>query len=239
MSRSRLTPNRSQADLHRTVTPSRFPGTLRAGLAPIVLLVALCGCGGSVLLNSNLQNFSEGLIAGSNIPGAPEGDRVLNVIPEVFVTAGGTDLLDDNKLRVGGSVDYRPTGHSLPDRYQVTWRGVRDNQSSGATDIRLQDANGHSAVELRFQGNRLMVRSEDADQNPEPVFSPQRAHVVSIVLDMGTRRATVEVTEGDEVLVDTPALGLLDGDFSSLHTVQIDSQDDGDYFLQDLRVLAN
>lgn len=204
----------------------------------IAFVVPLCGCGATSILSSNLSCYNDGVSLEelSGIPCPPEEDFTDNVIPQVFVTSGGTNLLNGNKLQItGGRVDYRTAGHSVPDRYLVAWRGLKPVHSSGQTNIRLQDANGRNAVVLRFEGERLTVRTGNGAQNPEPSFSEIRAHEARIVIDVsGLKSVSVVVSELGEEIFDGQGLELLDADFSSLHTVQIESESGVDYFMQRL-----
>lgn len=210
----------------------------RQGIPAFMAL--LSGCGSAQVLSSNLSQYADGTsleLVGSNIPGDPTGDRTVNVIPEVIVTSGGTDLMNGHKLRVnGGRVDYRTAEHEVPNRYLITWRGVRSSFSNTPTNIRIQDASERNAVVLRFEGNQLIVRTEDDGENPRPTFSLTRAHQVRIVVDMRgpSGSVTVHVSEEDNVLFDSPPLGLLDSEFSSLHTIQLESGTGATYFLQNL-----
>lgn len=208
-----------------------------------LLILSLTGCGTIGILNSNLDQYNDGTsldLVGSNIPGPPDGDRVQNVLPEVVVTSGGTNLMNGKKLRVAGRVDYVPTEHDVPARYQIVWRGLRDDHSSTRTHVRLQDASGRNAVVLRFEGTNLIVRTEDEAANPQPIFSETTVHEVSIIIDMrGNKSLAVEVSEAGETLFAGAGLGLLEADFSSLHAVQMESPSGVDYFVQDLKVLAN
>ena len=151
------------------------------------LSLSVMGCGVTGLLNMNLDLYEDDTsmeFVGSNIPGVPEGDHVLNVIPEVVIRSDGTDLMDGNSLQVTGSIDYRLKDHDIPDQYRILWRGVRDNHFAPRTHIRLQDANGRNALIIRFENDDLIVLSEDAEDNPVPSFSTTAVHEISIELNM-------------------------------------------------------
>jgi hypothetical protein len=66
------------------------------------------------------------------------------------------------------------------------------------------------------------------------------AHEVSIVIDMrGLKSIRMTSSENGQELYSVGPLGLLDPDFASLHSVQIESASGVNYFIQDLRVLTS
>jgi hypothetical protein len=222
-------------DLTRSAGPSALA---------LAVLVATSGCA-SGILSANLHQYNNGTDlanVGQNIPGAPNGDFVTNIISPVVVTSGGTNLMNGNKLRVNGRVSYRTIQHEVPRQYQVGWRGLRDNHSTTPTLIRLQDSSGRNAVVLRFEGNQLFVRTEDERQNPPAVFAMDHTHEVSIIINLqGARKTLVGVITEEgarQPLFSSPPLDVLDDDFTSLHAVQFESASGASYFMQGLRALA-
>jgi hypothetical protein len=213
----------------------------------LTAFAALLGGCTPIILSSNLDEYRDGtalaLDPGSrDIPGDPDGDLTTNAIPSVFVTASGTDRMTGHELQIGGGrIDYRPADHDVPDTYVITWRGVRENRTSSAqTDIRIQDSAGRNAVIVRLEENRFTVREGGGVQVPQEPYSASLPHDVQITLDMGSNPIGVFVRaqEGGAILYDSPRLELLDPEFSSLHTIQIESQEPASYFLQALRVSA-
>jgi hypothetical protein len=220
--------------------------TRRAGLGAlaVAVLAAASGCA-STILSANLSQYNNGTDLANvsqNIPGTPNGDFVTDIISPVVVTSGGTTLLNGNKLRVNGRVNYRPAEHEVPQQYQVVWRGLRDNHSATPTFIRLQDSSGRNAVVLRFERDRLTARNAP---DSEASFAMNRTHDVSILIFLqgAIRRVRVSITEQDQgtaiPLYTSQPLDLMDTDFSRLDVVQFESASDANYFVQDLRVLVN
>ena len=89
---------------------------------------------------------------------------------------------------------------------------------------------------MRRANNELRVRSEDERSNPPANFATDRVHEVTIFINMQGSRKTVRVviTEQGTTIFNSPSLGLLNADFSILHTVQIESETGINYFVQDL-----
>lgn len=207
------------------------------------LTALLGGCGPlpPIILSSNVDRYNDGTsleLVGPSIPGAPDGDFIQNVIPSVSVTTGGTDLMSGHKVQVsGGRIDYRTADHDVPDTYVITWRGMREQRTSTAqTTIRFQDAAGRLALVVRLRQASFAVDEGDDAAIPEPTYSDQFPHDVQVTIDMtGGKGFWVRATEGGAILFDSPRLELIDDEFSSLHTIQIESEEPAPYFLQELR----
>lgn len=213
----------------------------RPAIATIMLL--LTGCGSAYIVRSNLDQYQEGAMLGEqfqSIPGDPEGDFVDNVLQQVAVTSGGTDILSGPKLHVVGfggheaRVNYRTADHEVPDRYLIAWRGAWEH-TDGQSTIRIQDGSGRNALVLRFERNRLMVVTGDGEQNPQPAVSEAFPHEIRVTVEMGNDKSVwVQFVQQGELLFNAARLELVDTAFSSLEAIQIVSDEGVSYFLQDL-----
>ncbi|MEJ2503894.1 MAG: hypothetical protein P8177_11385 [Gemmatimonadota bacterium] len=227
----------------RVTAPHRSP----AWALPLLTTLLLAGCDADdpdipAVVRSNVDEydaphqFDSGGSAQS-IPGNPDGDAVIVVGFGATVVADGP--LDGNALRIDDTeVRYRAATHAVPDRYQITWTGLRDNHASAPTRIRVEDGNGREAIALRFVGNDLSIQA--GEQLPGPAtFSTTQAHAVTLVIDMGGAKfARVTVEEDGNTLFETPQLDLIDSDFSRLNIVGFQSADGVSYFMRDLIGIA-
>ncbi|MCG8668186.1 MAG: hypothetical protein MI867_02140 [Pseudomonadales bacterium] len=211
----------------------------------IVMAVVLSGCGASGILKANLDNYPSGtsldLLASQSIPGAPDGDMTLFVVPNVFVTDTGTDLMTGNSLQINGRVNYTTADHEDPSRYQIYWRGVRNNYLSEDSYIRLLDDSGDPAMNIRFSGGQIFVETGEHISLPIPRYSRIGVHEISITINMsGAPNVEVEIIEDGTTIFNSPASGLdlIDNSFSDLTTVQFESYNTN-YFMQDLIVTAH
>ena len=124
--------------------------------------------------------------------------------------------------RVGGRALLQTANHTVPNRYKVSWSGLRDTHTTEPTVITLRVNQGDCAVALYFEGDRLRVITADEDEYPRLNFSTNQAHEVSITLNM-TSRPTVEVDiwQGNVPLFTTQPKGMLESNFRGSDALDI------------------
>ncbi|MDJ0741029.1 MAG: hypothetical protein QNJ91_15040 [Gammaproteobacteria bacterium] len=199
----------------------------------IVMCTLLHGCA----INADFDDYGVPLADGDlvgTIPGFPSGDRIENpVIPSVLITENSA--LGPRGLRVNGEVTFRAGSHERPNRYAISWRGVREGTGSQPSRLHVLDEQGDTAVIVEVFANEIrFVTGEAADAPLQANLSPGGVHEVEILIDEGVANnlaITFDPANGDAET--WSALDMLDSDFDKLRAIRVDGQG-ADYVIDDL-----
>lgn len=204
-----------------------------------IVATMLYGCGLSRVLLADFDQYPNtpaNELLETSIPGIPDGDRIDNVQPSVFVVSGP---LPGKDLRIEGQLDFITADHNTPDLYQISWTGSREQFDTGNSEISFLDNNGHEALVLRFNGQTVRQLTGD-DLEPPPFQSSSTAqHNITVAINMGGV-GSVDVTyqeAGDEPIAHNN-LKLRDPHFSHLRAIHCSGNSSATYYLDDLNVFA-
>lgn len=197
---------------------------------------AMSGC----VINADMDRYSmpltgDQLLDTAQIQGPPGGD--LFTAPTFDAVMSDSPEIGGRALFVNGVVTMRAASHSRPDRYEVTWRGIRSpGQGGGATTIMLRDAQGREVAGVRIDQQEIAFLTGEDDDAPLQVSLGNGAHDITIGVGKGVAGNVdlrIEYLNGSQPS-SWSNIDPIDGAFSKLHTVTVETDGGVPYGFDDL-----
>ena len=200
-----------------------------------VLAFAVSGC----VINADMDRYAapltgDQLLDMAQIQGPPGGD--LFTAPTFDAFMADSAEIGGRALFVNGVVTMRAASHSRPDRYEVTWRGIRSAGQGGATTIMLRDAQGRAVAGVRIDQQEIAFLTGEDDDAPVQTPLSNGAHDITIGVSKGVAGNVdlrVEYLNGNQP-VNWPNIDPIDGSFSKLHTVTVETDGGVSYGFDDM-----
>lgn len=211
-------------------------------LAAVAVPLTMSGCGSELVQDGFAVTRNAALIPFTKSePEAPQTPEPLAVSWNVLaspVSIAGQNT--DQTSRIGGHAVLSTADHAVPERYRVTWSGLRDSAAEEPTRVTLRDADGDRALTLQFEGNRLRVITAKEDVYPKLTFDVEATHHVAVVLNMSPRpTVAIDIREGKIPLYTTPPMAVLDKGFDALEAMEVEVTSEGtSYYLADFQAVA-